>query len=124
MQFGDEHYIKISRKDSGESIEIHEDYVRIRENEKKLMVLNIKAPIFETAEIERFFDDFNASERLMLNICDTGNIEVKFRGLIEGKEKNFSQNMDHKLLLLEEARCQIKREFKRVSKCKPRRTSD
>ena len=124
MQFGDEHYIKISKKDGGESIEIHEDYVRIRENEKKLMVFNIKAPIFETEDIERFFDGFNASERLMVNICDTGNFEVKFRGLIDGKEKNFSQNLDHKLLLLEEARCQIKREFKWVSKCKPRKTSD
>ena len=109
MQFGDEHYIKISRKDDGKSIEIHEDYVRIRENEKKLMVLNVKAPIFETAEIERFFEGFNASERLMLNICDKGNIEVKFRGLIEGKEKNFSLNMDHKLILLEEAHCLIRR---------------
>lgn len=120
MQFGDEHYIRISKKDSGELIEIHEDYVRIRENEKKLMVFNIKAPIFETEDIERFFEGFNSSEKLMVNICDTGNFPVSFRGLIDGKEKNFSQNMDHKLLLLEEARCQVKKEVKRVKKCMPR----
>ena len=121
--YGDENYIKITKKDSGESVEIHVDYVRIRETENKLMAFNVKAPLFETAEIERFFEGFNSSEKLMVNISATGNFGVNFRGLIEGKEKNFSQNMDHIIILLEEFRCPTKEDLKhvkRVSKFMPR----
>ena len=87
------------------------------------MAFNIKAPLFETAEIERFFDGFNSSEKLKVNIGGTGSFGVNFRGIIDGKEKNFSQNQDHIILLLEEYYCPTKEDlknFKRVSKFMPR----
>ena len=55
--YSDENYIKITKIKDNESIEIHQNYVRLREStHNKLMAFNIKAPLFETAEIERFFD--------------------------------------------------------------------
>ena len=67
--YSDENYIKITKIKDNESIEIHQNYVRLREStHNKLMAFNIKAPLFETAEIERFFDGFNSSEKLKVNI--------------------------------------------------------
>ena len=122
---GDEKYVRISRVGTGKYIEIHESYVRIRETKNKLLAFNIKAPIFETEEIERFFEGFNASERLAVNIGGTGNFDVRYRGLIEGKDKNYSQNIDHKIILFQESFCPTKEDlkrFKRVSKFMPRRS--
>ena len=122
--YSDENYIKITKIKDNESIEIHQNYVRLREStHNKLMAFNIKAPLFETAEIERFFDGFNSSEKLKVNIGGTGSFGVNFRGIIDGKEKNFSQNQDHIMLLLEEYYCPTKEDlknFKRVSKFMPR----
>ena len=53
--YSDENYIKITKIKDNESIEIHQNYVRLREStHNKLMAFNIKAPLFETAEIERW----------------------------------------------------------------------
>lgn len=123
MMYNDENYVKITKVDGNESIEIHENYVRLREGQNKLLAFNVKAPLFETAEIQRFFEGFNSSERLKVNISATGNFGVKFRGIIDGKEKNFSQNMDHIIILFEEYNCFTIDEFKdvkRVSKFMPR----
>ncbi|MBR0270434.1 MAG: hypothetical protein IJQ68_00340 [Methanobrevibacter sp.] len=85
------------------------------------MALNIKAPLFETAEIQRFFEGSDSSEKLMVNISATGDFGVKFRGIIDGKEKNFSQNMDHIIILFEQYNCfATYRDVKRVSKFMPR----
>ena len=88
--YGDENYVMIAKMDGEDSIKIHESYVRLREGQNKLMALNVKAPLFETAEIQRFFEGFDSSERLKVNISATGDFGVKFRGIIDGKEKNFS----------------------------------
>lgn len=124
FMYGDENYIKITKIKDNESIEIHQEYVRLRESKNsKLMAFNVKAPLFETAEIERFFEGFNSSDKLKVNIGGTGSFGVNFRGLLEGKEKNFSQNIDHIIILLEEFYCPSKEDLKnvkRVSKFMPR----
>ena len=122
--YGDENYVRISRAGTGKYIEIHESYIRLRETKNNILAVNVKAPIFETEEIERFFEGFGASERLKVNIGASGNFDVRFRGLIDGKDKNFSRNMNHIIILLEEPKCVVKKDVKRVSKFIPRRPSD
>ena len=87
------------------------------------MALSYKAPLFDMMAIEDFFDELDSSGKLAVDIGGTGEFGVNFRGIIEGKEKNFSQNLDHKLILLENQRCQAPGEYiqvKRSSKFVPR----
>ena len=65
-------------------------------------------------EFERFFEDTPTSERINVDIGGTGDIGAQFRGIIEGKEKNYSQNIDHKILLLEENKCPSKEDLKKI----------
>ena len=67
-------------------------------------------------DLERFFDDVIASEKLNVDIGGTGDFGVSFRGIIEGKEKNFSQNIDHKILLLEEFKCPSRDDLKHIKR--------
>lgn len=108
--------IKITNVKSTESIELDQRRVKIRENRNGLMALSYKAPLFETMDLENFFDELDSSGKLYLNIGGTGDIGVNFRGIIEGKEKNFSQNLDHKILLLEEHHCPKPGEYIQVKK--------
>ena len=98
-------YIVITKVKSGEKLQIKQNQVKIRENQNGLMAVSYKALLFDTMEFERFFEDFNSSDKLNVNIGGTGDFGVNFRGVIEGKEKNFSQNIDHKILFLEEFKC-------------------
>lgn len=93
--------IKIT-KDNGESIELDQNRVRIREKENGLMGVSYVAPVFEAMDLESFFDGVITSENLMMDISGTGDFRVSFRGLVEGKGKNFPQNWDHKIILLQE----------------------
>lgn len=93
--------IKIT-KGNGESIELDQSRVKIRENEKGLMGISYIAPVFESMDLENFFDEVLSSENLMMDIGGTGDFEVSFRGLVEGKGKSFPQNLDHKIILLQE----------------------
>ena len=79
---------------NGESIELDQRRVQIRENEKGLMALSYVAPVFEVMDIESFFDGVLTSEKLSMNIADTGDFTVSFRGIVEGEGKNFPQNLD------------------------------
>ena len=101
--------IKLTRK-NGESIELDQRRVKIRENENGLMAVSYVAPVFEIIDLENFFDDALTSEKLSMDIGGTGNFRVSFRGLVEGKEKNFPQNLDHKIILLQEPTCLDPRE--------------
>lgn len=101
-------YIVITKIKSGETLQIKQDQVQIRENANGLMAISYNAPLFDTMEFEDFFDGFNSSEKLSINIGGTGDFGVNFRGIIEGKEKNFSQNQDHKILLVDEFKCSSK----------------
>lgn len=115
--------ITITKLKSGESIELDQRRVQIRENQNGIMALSYIAPIFEAMDLEDFFDSMDSSGKLTMDIGGTGEFGVNFRGIIEGKGKNFSQNLDHKILLLEEHHCPKPGEYiqvKRVSKFRPR----
>lgn len=95
---------------NGQSIELDQRRVKIRENENGLMALSYIAPVFEIIDLENFFEDLLSSEKLTMDIADTGEFTVSFRGLIDGKGKNFPQNLDHKIILLQEPKCLDPRE--------------
>lgn len=117
------HYITMTKVRSGEKLQIEQKYVKIREGQNKLMAVSYQAPIYEMVELERFFEDFAPSEKIKFNIGGTGSIGVNFRGIIEGGQKNFSKNIDHKIILLEEYKCPKKDEYaipKRSSKFVPK----
>ncbi|WP_019264110.1 MULTISPECIES: hypothetical protein [Methanobrevibacter] len=116
-------YITMTKVRSGEKLQIEQKYVKIREGQNKLMAVSYQAPIYEMVELERFFEDFAPSEKIKFNIGGTGSIGVNFRGIIEGGQKNFSKNIDHKIILLEEYNCPKKDEYaipKRSSKFVPK----
>ena len=116
-------YITMTKVRSGEKLQIEQKYVKIREGQNKLMAVSYQAPIYEMVELERFFEDFAPSEKIKFNIGGTGSIGVNFRGIIEGGQKNFSKNIDHKIILLEEYTCPKKDEYaipKRSSKFVPK----
>ena len=117
-------YITMTKVRSGEKLQIEQKNVKIREGQNKLMAVSYQAPIYEMVELERFFEDFAPSEKIKFNIGGTGSIGVNFRGIIEGGQKNFSKNIDHKNNTLEEAKCPKKDEYaipKRSSKlCTPK----
>ena len=116
-------YITMTKVRSGEKLQIEQKYVKIREGQNKLMAVSYQAPIYEMVELERFFEDFAPSEKIKFNIGGTGSIGVNFRGIIEGGQKNFSKNIDHKIILLVEYNCPKKDEYvipKRSSKFVPK----
>lgn len=116
-------YITMTKVRSVEKLQIEQKYVKIREGQNKLMAVSYQAPIYEMVELERFFEDFAPSEKIKFNIGGTGSIGVNFRGIIEGGQKNFSKNIDHKIILLEEYKCPKKDEYaipKRSSKFVPK----
>ncbi len=95
-------YITMTKVRSGEKLQIEQKYVKIREGQNKVMAVSYQAPIYEIVELERFFEDFAPSEKIKFNIGGTGSVGVNFRGIIEGGQKNFSKNIDHKIILLED----------------------
>ena len=116
-------YITMTKVRSGEKLQIEQKYVKIREGQNKLMAVSYQAPIYEIVELERFFEDFAPSEKIKFNIGGAGSIGVNFRGIIEGGQKNFSKNIDHKIILLEEYKCPKKDEYaipKRSSRFVPK----
>ena len=96
--------ITITKK-SGESLVLDQRRVKIRENQNGLMAISYVAPVFEVMDLEVFFDEVLSSEKLMMDIGGTGEFKVSFRGIVEGKNKNFPQNLDHKIILVQEPNC-------------------
>lgn len=92
-------------KRNGQTLELDQRRVKIRENENGLMAVSYVLPVFEAFDLENFFDDVLSSEKLMMNISGTGDFRVSFRGIVEGKNRNFPQNLDHKIILLQEPTC-------------------
>ena len=79
----------------------------------KLLGILWKESIFMKKKIEKF----------NMDIGDTGDFIVSYRGIIDGKGKNLPQNLDHKIILLQEPTCLDKREEFQVtgfSKFKPK----
>lgn len=98
-------YITLTNTKTKESIKLDQRRVKIRENENGLMALSYLAPVFDIMDMEVFFDGLLTSEQIMMDIGGTGNTSVRFRGIIDGKGKNLPQNLDHKILLLQEPTC-------------------
>ena len=92
-------------KNSKESIELDQRRVKIRENKNGLMAVSYLAPVFEIMDVEDFFEDMLSSEKLTMNISDTGDFKVSFRGIVDSKGKALPQNLDHKIILLQEPIC-------------------
>ncbi|WP_296791427.1 hypothetical protein [uncultured Methanobrevibacter sp.] len=99
FEFSDK--ITITKKNSGQSIDLDQSKVHIRENQKGIMAVSYVAPIFEIMDIEDFFSDVIGSEKLSVDIGGSGEFTVAFRGLVDGKGKNFPQNIDHKIILMQ-----------------------
>ncbi|MBE6499505.1 MAG: hypothetical protein E7Z80_03020 [Methanobrevibacter thaueri] len=97
--------LTLTKSLSGEVIELDQRRVRIRENQSGLMALSYIAPIFDVMDLENFFDSMDSSGKLVMDIGGAGGFNVNFRGIIDGKAKNFSKNLDHKIILLEQPRC-------------------
>lgn len=92
-------------KNRNESIELDQRRVKIRENKNGLMAVSYLAPVFEIMDLEDFFNDMFSGEKLIMNIGDTGDFKVSFMGIVDGKGKNLPQNLDHKIILLQEPIC-------------------
>lgn len=115
--------IRIAKRKHGEFLELDQRRVKIRENQNGIMALSYVAPVFEIIDIENFFDDVLSSEKLAMDIGGTGEFKVSYRGLIDGKGKDLPQNLDHKIILLQEPKCLDVRENIQItgfSKFKPR----
>ena len=115
--------IMIKKQKHGECVELDQRRVRIRENENGLMALSYVAPVFEIMDLEDFFDDVISSEKLTVDIGGTGEFKVSYRGIVDGKGKSLPQNLDHKIILLQEPKCLDVRENIQItgfSKFKPR----
>lgn len=100
VQFSDK--IVIAKDSSKQSIELNQRMVKIRENERGLMALSYVAPVFEVMDLEDFFGDVLTGEKLLMNIGGAGDLAVSFRGIVEGKGKSLPQNLDHRIILLQE----------------------
>lgn len=74
------------------------------------MALSYVAPIFEIIDLDDFFKDLISSEKLEMDISGSGEFEVSFRGIVDGKNKNFPQNSDHRIILLQEPKWLDERE--------------
>ena len=114
--------IRITVKKTGKSIELDQRRVQIRENQNGLMALSYVAPLFDIIDLERFFDELLSSEKLTMNIGDTGEAPVSFRGMIDGKGKILPDDLEHKIILLQEPTCfdRVNVQVKGFSKFKPR----
>lgn len=93
--------IIIKKRNSSDSLELDQRKVHIRESKNALMAISYLAPIFEIIDLERFFEDLIASEKLTIDIGDTGEVPVAFRGMVDGKGGNLPQNLGHKIILLQ-----------------------
>ena len=97
--------ITITKSKFGQSLKLDQRRVKIRENQNGVMAVSYVAPVFEIMDLENFFEDVLSSEKLSMDIGGTGEFKVSFRGIIDGKSKNFPQNLDHKIILLQEPKC-------------------
>lgn len=93
--------IVIRKRDSSEEMQLDQRRVHIRENKNALMALSYVAPVFEAIDVERFFEDLQTSEKLTIDIGDTGEVPVAFRGMVDGKCGSLPQNLAHKIILLQ-----------------------
>ena len=87
------------------------------------MAVSYVAPFFDIMDLEIFFEDVISSEKFTINIADTGETRVSYRGMVAGKGGSLPENIDHRIILLQKPTCLDDREnvqLKGFSKFKPR----
>lgn len=94
--------IVIRKENSSEALQLDQRRVLLRENNNSLMAVSYVAPMYEIFDLERFFDTLLACEKLSMDIGDTGEFTVSFRGMVDGKGKKLPHNVGHKIILLQE----------------------
>ncbi|OWT32588.1 hypothetical protein BGI41_06915 [Methanobrevibacter sp. 87.7] len=109
-------YLTIKKDFSGETLKLEENDVKVQTRSDDMMIIHYKAPMYKTIELEMFFEDFNQTELLTFNIGDTGEIDVRYRGLIDAKDSLLPKYYDHKILLLQESRCRKRGDLKNIKK--------
>ncbi len=115
--------ITLTNLKTKETVDLDSRRVQIRQNQNGLMAISYVAPFFDIMDLEIFFEDVLSSEKLAINIADTGETKVSYRGIIDGKGKSLPENIDHKIILLQKPTCLDDREniqLKGFSKFKPR----
>lgn len=115
--------ITLTNLKTRQSIDLDSRRVQIRQNRNGLMAVSYVAPVFDIMDLEGFFDEVISSEKLTINIGDTGESRVSYRGMVDGKGKSLPENLDHKIILLQKPTCLDDREniqLKGFSKFKPR----
>lgn len=75
-------------KDTGEVLEINQEYVGIKSREDNIMSVNFRVPAQDAQVIKHYFSLFGMIEPLKMDICDTGDRPVFFRGISPILEKN------------------------------------
>ena len=115
-------FFTIKKVREGDELKMDQKFIKIRMNSNKVMAIHYKAPMERTIELEMFFEEFNAIDRINYDIGGTGWVGANFRGLIDGKDDSLPIDYDYKILMLEEYKCPTKvelREMKRSSKFRP-----
>ena len=115
-------FFTIKKVREGDELKMDQKFIKIRMNSNKVMAIHYKAPMERTIELEMFFEEFNAIDRINYDIGGTGWVGANFRGLIDGKDDSLPIDYDYKILMLEEYKCPTKVELKsmkRSSKFRP-----
>ena len=95
----------IFKKQLGLHYEIDQKYVGLKMKENNILSFNFRVPGELKDEVVAYFKRFKLGEPIMVDIGGTGDTTVSFRGIIDGKGKNLPQNLDHKIILLQEPTC-------------------
>lgn len=79
-------------KETGEVLEVNQEYVGIKSREDNFMSISFRVPQEDVNVIQHYFQNFALIEPFKIDICDTGNIPVFFRGITPVIEKNENGN--------------------------------
>ncbi|KZX16304.1 hypothetical protein MBCUT_09170 [Methanobrevibacter cuticularis] len=71
----------IFKKDSNEELDIAQKFVGLKLRQEGILTVNFRSPKEEMDEIKKFFDGLKASEHLIYNIGNTGDVSCYFKGV-------------------------------------------
>lgn len=106
--------LTLKKSFSKETLELDAELVKIQEKSDNVLAIHYKAPMYKTVELEMFLDNLNQIETLTLDIGHTGELNVRYRGLIDAKDDFLPNYYDHKILLLQESKCPKKEDLKNI----------
>ena len=73
--------IIIFKKDSGEKIEILQNFIGLKARKGGILTVNIRTPPEKMDDIKSFFAGCKGSEQLTYDIGNTGEVQCYFKGL-------------------------------------------